>query len=152
MPFALSGLSRKRLQGVHPDLISVVTRAIELTTVDFRVQEGVRSKARQRQLVASGASQTTASRHLTGHAVDLVPMVGAAVRWDWPLFYPIAAAMGRAAVELGVPLRWGGCWCREFVTDPQAAVARYVAAKRAAGKPAFIDGPHFELPTATHPA
>jgi len=72
MTFKLGKKSRERLIGVHPDLIRVVERAIELTDVDFTVLEGIRSKSRQEKLVASGASQTMNSRHLTGHAVDLV--------------------------------------------------------------------------------
>ena len=71
MAYRLGLRSRARLRGVHPDLVRVVTRAIEITDVDFTVLEGVRSLSRQRQLVAQGASKTMRSRHLTGHAVDL---------------------------------------------------------------------------------
>ena len=74
--FVLSRLSLSRLEGVHPDLVKVVKRAIEITEVDFRVSEGLRTKARQAELVKLGASQTQNSRHLTGHAVDLVAMIG----------------------------------------------------------------------------
>jgi peptidoglycan L-alanyl-D-glutamate endopeptidase CwlK len=35
MAFRLSKLSRDRLQGVHPDLVRVVERAIQITTQDF---------------------------------------------------------------------------------------------------------------------
>lgn len=68
MTYALSKKSRDRLAGVHPDLVKVVERAIEITEVDFSVLEGVRSKTRQEQLVKAGASQTMRSRHLTGRA------------------------------------------------------------------------------------
>ncbi len=120
--------SRSRLEGVHPDLVRVVKSAIEITTVDFTVIEGRRTKARQRQLVKIGASRTMRSRHLTGHAVDLAPWVDGTVRWDWPLFYPIARAMKQAAKELGVRIRWGGDWKR------------------------FRDGPHFQLKWKHYPA
>lgn len=119
--FKLSARSRDRLNGVHVDLVRVVERAIEITAVDFGVIEGLRTKARQAQLVASGASRTMNSRHLTGHAVDLMAYVGREGRWDWPLYPAIAHAMKQSAQELGVPIVWGGDW----VT--------------------FIDGPHFEL-------
>ena len=128
MSFKLGKKSRDRLAGVHPDLIRVVERAIELTEVDFTVLEGVRSKARQEKLVASGASQTMNSRHLTGHAVDLGAYVAGSIRWDWPLYYRIADAMKAAAEELGTPLTWGGDW------------------------ESFPDGPHFELPWDAYPA
>lgn len=120
--FILSKLSLSRLEGVHPDLVKVVQRAIEITPVDFRVNEGLRNAARQAQLVKAGASKTQKSRHLTGHAVDLVALIDKKVRWDWPLYHQIAAAMKQAAQELGVPLEWGGDWR------------------------SFKDGPHFQLP------
>ena len=71
MTFKLGARSLTRLRGVHPDLVKVVTRAIEISTLDFTVLEGVRSLERQQALVEAGASQTLKSRHLTGHAVDL---------------------------------------------------------------------------------
>ena len=123
--FILSNRSLSNLEGIHPDLVAVVKRAICLTSQDFTVIEGIRSLARQEQLVASGASQTMNSRHLTGHAVDLVPYP---VSWDWPLFYPIADAMKLAAEELNVDLEWGGDWRT------------------------FKDGPHFQLSWSQYPA
>jgi peptidoglycan L-alanyl-D-glutamate endopeptidase CwlK len=123
----LSARSRQRLTGVHQDLVRVVLRAAELTEVDFVVTEGVRTLARQKQLVAAGASKTLRSRHLTGHAVDLAAVVGGQVRWDWPLYHKLADAMKRAAAELGVPLEWGGDWRT------------------------FKDGPHFQLPWGAYP-
>jgi len=127
MTFKLSQKSLDRLAGVHPDLVACVKRAIEISTVDFAVLEGVRSKARQEQLVAAGASQTMNSRHLTGHAVDLGAMVSGTVRWDWPLYFKVADAMKKAAAELGTPLEWGGDWKK------------------------FKDGPHFQLPFKEYP-
>jgi hypothetical protein len=76
MAFRLSKLSRDRLQGVHPDPVRVAERAIQITTQVFRVQEGLRTRERQAELVAGGASRTMNSRHLTGHAVDLVALDG----------------------------------------------------------------------------
>lgn len=127
MTFALSQKSKDRLSGVHPDLVAIVKRAIEISSVDFAVLEGVRSKTRQEQLVAAGASQTMNSRHLTGHAVDLGAMVAGTVRWDWPLYFKVADAMKKAAAELGTPLEWGGDWRK------------------------FKDGPHFQLPFKEYP-
>lgn len=126
--FILSELSKRNLKGVHADLVRVVERAIKLTTVDFRVTEGLRTLARQKQLRAAGASQTLNSRHLTGHAVDLAAMVGGKIRWDWPLYYELAEAMKDASVQVSVPIEWGGDW------------------------KSFKDGPHFQLPWAKYPA
>jgi peptidoglycan L-alanyl-D-glutamate endopeptidase CwlK len=119
--YTLSQRSLDKLRGVHPDLIAVVKMAITLTDVDFGVTEGVRTKDRQRELVARGASTTMNSRHITGHAVDLAAYLGAEVRWDWPLYHKIADAMKRSASALGIEIVWGGDW------------------------KTFKDGPHFEL-------
>lgn len=128
MTFRLSQKSLDRLSGVHPDLVAVVKRALEISEVDFAVLEGVRSRTRQEQLFKQKATKTMNSRHLTGHAVDLGAYVGGSIRWDWPLYYRIADAMKAAAAELEIPLTWGGDW------------------------KTFPDGPHFELPWAQYPA
>ena len=123
---ALTARDRQRLEGVHADLVRVVEAARQ--KVPFIVVEGLRTRERQQQLVSKGASQTMNSRHLTGHAVDLAPTLDGDVRWDWPLFYPMAAAMQDAVNALGVAIVWGGTW------------------------PKFKDGPHFELDRKRYPA
>lgn len=132
MTFVLGSRSVNNLKGVHPDLVKVVMRAIQLSTVDFTVVEGVRTLARQKQLKAAGASQTLNSRHIPGKdglgkAVDLAPYIDGQVRWDWPPFYKIEKAMKQAAKELNVPLEWGGDW------------------------KSFKDGPHWQLPAKLYP-
>ncbi len=152
--FKLGEASKKELQGVHADLVSVVKRAIELTVQDFSVHDGIRTLAEQKRLIASGASQTLDSRHITGHAVDLVPYINGKLRWEWDPIYMIADAVRKAAQELDVPIRWGGAWDVDFTasTDsPEDLVAEYVQRRRHAGLRAFIDGPHFELPKARYP-
>ena len=125
--FKLGKKSIERLQGVHPDLVRVVERAIDLTPVDFTVLEGLRSPERQKILVASGASQTLNSRHITGHAVDLGAWVDNQVDWSWPLYHQIANAMKAAANELGISIVCGADWKK------------------------FPDGPHFELDRKYYP-
>lgn len=127
MSFKLSQRSIKRMEGVHPDLVRVVKRAIQLSPVDFGVTEGLRNQARQKELKRIGASSTTNSRHLTGHAIDLCAYMGTEVRWDWPLYDKIAAAMKTAAKELDVDITWGGEWTT------------------------LKDGPHFELTWGRYP-
>ncbi len=127
MSFRFSKRSRDRMKGVHPDLIAVAEKAIATTPVDFLVTEGLRPPARQAALVKAGASRTLKSRHLTGHAIDIAALVDGKVRWDWPLYPPIAAAFKAAARELDVPIIWGGDW------------------------PRLRDGPHFELDRRRYP-
>ena len=131
--FVLSKLSLGRLEGVNPDLVKVVQRAIEITPQDFMVVEGVRSKEQcyinygkgrtAAQCIAKGVpakyaqpklaevtwlTNPLSSKHVTGKAVDLVPYP---VDWnDVSKFDQIAKAMFAAAKELGVPIRWGADW------------------------------------------
>jgi len=126
--FKLSQRSLRRLEGVHPGLVKVVKRAIEITEVDFGVTEGLRTKERQAKMVAQGSSWTMNSRHLTGHAVDLVAYEDGQVSWAWPLYYKINDAMQRAAAEFGIKIKWGGTW-----------------------KGRQKDGPHFQLTWKAYP-
>lgn len=154
MAYRLGTQSRDRLKGVHPQLVRIVERAIEISTVDFMVLEGVRATQRQHELYGHGRTAaelravgvdprlakpasakvtwTLNSNHFVkadsfGHAVDLVPFP---VDWnDTAKFNAIAAAMFAAAKELGIGLRWGADWDRD-------------------GKPrerGESDSPHFEL-------
>ena len=152
--FKLGEKSVKELQGVHADLVAVVKRAIELSVQDFAVHDGIRTPEEQKEHVASGASQTLDSRHLSGHAVDLVPLINGKLRWAWPPIYRIADAVRTAAKELNVPLRWGGAWDINFTDSddrPEDLLADYSARRKKAGKKLFLDGPHFELPKNLHP-
>lgn len=152
--FKLGENSLKELEGVHPDLVAIVKRAIELTVQDFAVHDGIRTLEEQKKLVEAGASQTIESRHITGHAVDLVPYVNGKLRWEWEPIYRITDAVRAAARELGTPLRWGGAWdvvLTQSEEHPEDLVADYVARRKKVGKKAFIDGPHYELPKADYP-
>lgn len=61
------------------------------------------------------------SKHITGRAIDVAPVIDGVVRWDWPPFYKIKDAMKQAAKEFNIIIIWGGDW------------------------KSFKDGPHFEL-------
>lgn len=112
--FILGDRSRKNLNGVHPKLVEVVKRALELSPVDFTVIEGVRNPERQKELFAQGFTKTLNSKHFInsrtgfGHAVDIVPLP---VDWNnQKPFDLVAEAMKKAADELGVKITWGGSW------------------------------------------
>lgn len=125
--FQLSARDLTRLQGLHPDLVRVVKRAAATSSLQFTVLEGMRTLARQKQLVAQGASKTMNSRHLTGHAIDIAPVLGGKVSWDWPLYHRLAPIVKAAAAAEGVQIEWGGDWRT------------------------FKDGPHWQLPFARYP-
>lgn len=72
------------------------------------VAEGVRTKAQQRVKVQKGYSKTMNSRHITGHAVDIVDR-----RYGWggkasKLDFQFWTDLGAAANARG--LEWGGDW------------------------------------------
>ncbi len=154
MSYALGIKSRLELRGVHPELVEVVRYAIEVTTQDFRVVDGLRTREEQADLVARGASRTMNSKHLPqadgySHAVDLVPVVNGVLRWEWPLIYPIAHAMHIAAEHHDVPLTWGGVWDRPLLSLASnllpMEVEHYVERRKRIGKTAFLDGPHYQI-------
>lgn len=122
--FALSERDLSRMEGLHPDLVRVVRRLASFTTIPFFVVEGLRTEKRQALLLKSGASHTMNSRHLTGHAICIVPVRDT---WAWPMYYKLAAQMKAAAKLEGVALDWGGDWWR------------------------FKDGSHWELRWSKYP-
>lgn len=127
MSFSFGARSLKRLEGVHPDIVKVMKKAIACSPLDFTIIEGVRTLAKQKEYMAAGATRTMNSRHLTGHAVDIAPVINGVVRWDWPLYHQLAKTVKKAAADLEIPLTWGGDWR------------------------SFKDGPHWELPWEAYP-
>jgi len=127
MSIILGQRSLSRLDGVHPDLVRVVKKSAAMSDLDFTVLEGLRTLDRQRKLLAEGATKTLNSRHITGHAVDLAPLIDGKVSWDWPLYHRLAKIVKAAAADESVPITWGGDWRT------------------------FKDGPHWELPWKFYP-
>ena len=131
---AWSARSLRSLWGIHPDLRRALDRALKDSPIDFVVIEGLRTKERQKQLVAAGASKTMNSRHLTGHAVDLCPLldldrdgkIETEEMFNVPLMRRLNAHIAAAFAAEKVPFEWGGDWGWDF--------------------------PHYELDRATYPA
>lgn len=138
--YKFSPKSLAKLEGVHPDLQRVVSRAMTYQIIDFSVNEGVRTRERQAMLVAQGKSQTMNSKHLKqldgyGHAVDLYPSPIDMVKLNKsnPVevcrFGVLAGLMLLAAKEECVRIKWGGDWDGDGQTLDHS----------------FFDAPHFEL-------
>ena len=134
--FKLSQRSLNSLNGVDPNLVKVVKRAIEITEQDFIVIEGLRT--REQMMINYGKGRTVAqlavhgipasyakpkeskvtwlknpfaSNHAKGKAVDIVPNP---VDWDdISKFKKINEAMQAAAKELGVKISYGGDWTKK---------------------------------------
>lgn len=150
MTFALSERSLIKLRGVDDKLVQVVRRAIEITTVDFGVVEGLRTPERQIELFNKGASQIReGGTHVEGKAVDLMAYLDDRASWELNLYDNIADAMKQAAIEKNVAVRWGAAWnvpdIRLWRGTMEEAMNYYIDTRRRQNQRPFIDGPHFEL-------
>lgn len=119
--FKLSQRSVNKLEGVHEDLVKVITEAIKTSPIDFGITSGLRTVTEQQKLVKEGKSRTMNSRHLSGHAVDVVCYFNGKVTWEWKYYELLAGHILGVAAKLNIPLIWGGSWAT------------------------FKDGPHYEL-------
>jgi peptidoglycan L-alanyl-D-glutamate endopeptidase CwlK len=148
--YKLSQRSLSRLEGLDERLVGVVKLAIHKSKIDFGVICGMRTMDEQRALVEKGASQTMKSKHLDGHAVDLMAYIGSRASWELNLYDDIADAMAEAAREVDVPIRWGAAWTISNIAQVHGgtmedAMNSYVDERRSQNRRPFIDGPHFEL-------
>jgi peptidoglycan L-alanyl-D-glutamate endopeptidase CwlK len=98
--------SRERMRGVDSRLINVMNELIKL--MDVTIIEGLRTKERQEELVAKGASKTKFSKHIEGKALDVAPYP-----IDWENrdgFYYMGGMIRGIAQQLGYDIRYGGDW------------------------------------------
>ena len=117
---------------MHPLLVSVAVRALELSPVDFTVIEGLRTEERQAKLVQEGVSWTMHSMHLLqpsgfAHALDWWPYGAAASDVNW---MHVGSAFLRAAEQLGVQVAWGGDWNSDGKLDWGKFDGRHIQLKR----------------------
>ena len=134
--YKLSERSLKSLEGVDPNLVKIVKRAIEITEQDFIVIEGLRTKeqmminygkgrtaaqlavhgfpasyAKPKEAKVTWLNNPFASNHAKGKAVDIVPNP---VDWnDISKFKKINEAMQASAKEFGIKLSYGGDWTKK---------------------------------------
>jgi hypothetical protein len=104
------GNHEANLRAIHPALAQVVRKAkADNPDLRFVIGSGLRGGRLQRMAVAWGWSRTQDSPHRTGRAVDLWPLDREGrVSFDPQAQNRVAAALRKAAAELGVPIRWGG--------------------------------------------
>lgn len=151
MTFKLSQKSINTLKGVNELLVKIVHDAIKISTVDFSVFCGLRTVSEQIEIVKRGKSRTMQSKHITGHAVDLLAYVNGKDNWgnktDIKHYYDIADAMRDSAIKNGVLLTWGAVWDKSLndIMNTEIEPTRYTERRKAQGKKAFIDAYHFEI-------
>ena len=98
--------SKERLQGVDARLQNVLNEVVKY--FDITVIEGLRSQARQNELVAEGKSKTKFGKHVDGKAVDIAPYP-----IDWKArddFHLLGGFVLGVASQMGIKIRWGGDW------------------------------------------
>jgi peptidoglycan LD-endopeptidase CwlK len=148
MGYVLGKGSLKKLGTVDDRLQRIVMHAITVTKQDFSVICGLRTEQEQRRLVSAGASQTMKSKHLLGHAVDLMAYCKGG-RWELNLYDEIADAISESARFENVKVRWGAAWTIDSIGDwngtAQQAMESYIDTRRSQNRRPFIDAPHFEL-------
>ncbi|AKN44470.1 endolysin [Salmonella phage Kenya-K18] len=136
MSFKFSKRSLDRLKGVHPDLVRVTHRALELSPYDFTITEGLRSLEQSAQNIKNGTSflkDPSKSKHVQGRAIDFAPLKNGKIDWnDLESFKLVADAFFKAAEELGVKIRWGGDWNQNGSYKDEIQRGTF-------------DGPHIEL-------
>lgn len=111
----LSKRSSDRMHNLHPKLVRVTKRALELSPYDFGVGEVERTLERQKQLLADGDTWTLKSLHLVQedgyvHALDIVVYKKGKVTWSQGVFRKVMQAFVTAAIEEGVQIELGGLW------------------------------------------
>lgn len=119
MEFTIKSL--EKFKGVNPLLVKCAHMALERSTVDFGISEGLRTYERQKALYEAKKSRTMESKHLTGNAIDVYAIVDNQVSWNIEDYEEINKAFQSAAKELGIKVTWGGSWR------------------------SIIDGPHFQI-------
>ena len=133
--YAWGARSRARLDTCHPLWVLLFDRVIKRADLprDLSVICGHRGQAEQDAAFRSGASKLAwpKSSHNVkpSRAVDVAPIFGGSVSWQWPDYHAVAPAIkaewaamqAEGLIPAGVKLVWGGDWAR------------------------FPDGPHWQL-------
>lgn len=128
----LSPKDEARLKRAHPDLVKIIRRCAEITSIPFVVLQSDRTEAEQRENIRKGVSWTMKSRHLISkdgmvRAVDIAPLVNGQASFSWSPYFKLAPLMKQAAKDVKIPVEWGGDWKKNK------------------------DGPHWQLPWKEYP-
>ena len=105
--------------GVDPALQSAIYEAMSRWDGpgEWRVTEGMRTPERQSELYAQGrtapgeiVTNTLASDHLKGEALDVALVDGGNALWDFNYYDQLNALVQQIAAERGLNITWGGDW------------------------------------------
>ena len=109
--FFLSERSMNNLKGVNKDLVKVIQTAIVNSPYDFVVTEGIRSAAKQAEMLRTKKSQVRHSKHQDGLAVDIMAYdENGKGTWEHTYYEAINRHIQEIANLEGVTITWGGSW------------------------------------------
>tara|TARA_R110000744_G_scaffold217313_1_gene336075 strand:+ start:269 stop:670 length:402 start_codon:yes stop_codon:yes gene_type:complete len=131
MNYKFGKTSEEKLATVDSKLANIARKALAVSNIDFGITEGKRSVEKQKQLVEEGASKTMNSKHLSGHAIDIVCYADGKITWDLEYYQIAANAFKLACKGSEIKIRWGGSWkVNDFTLNPENK---------------FIDAVHYEI-------
>lgn len=119
MSFRLGTRSKAQLVGVHPDIVRLAERTIEISPVDFCIIPGggLRTEAQAAENVIRKTGKLLSLHREQsdgfGHAVDMVLYINGRATWDakyLPQYRILADYTERAGAELMIPFRGGYDW------------------------------------------
>lgn len=107
--FRFGTSSQAEIATVHPQLQALCRRALELSPVDFRILQGIRTAAEQLAAYKGGFSKIkSGGRHQFGCAIDFMvvdPATGKFTFGKPTLYAEVRAAFYAASKEKGIPIR-----------------------------------------------
>jgi peptidoglycan L-alanyl-D-glutamate endopeptidase CwlK len=116
-PHEFGTSSRRNLEGVLPDLVTVAELAIKLCEFDGKIIAGggLRTEAQARANVANGTGILNSLHRRQsdgyGHAIDLIALTNGKIDWgNLKAFKAMARAVKIAAAHLCTPIRQGCDW------------------------------------------
>ena len=162
--YSYSKASLDKFEGVHPDLVKVFKRAIEITSQDFKIDCGVRTLAKQQEHFGKGRTVAqcikgdSAGRGMSAERAAQVskPKEGIVTRTlNSNHFVKTKTGFGHAIDVATYPVDWNQKTC------PPKFRAISVAVKQAAKElgiriewggdwTSLVDMPHFQLDRSTY--
>ncbi len=158
--YSLSKRSKDNLVGVHPDLVRVWERAIQITDQDFMLTCGVRTLAEQEELFGKGRTVAQCVKGDTGgrtmtreRAVEVAkPKLTVVTKTLKSNHFVGPSGFGHAVDVVPYPVDWNSIPKFEAIARAvkQAAAELKVRIEWGGDWTSFRDRPHFQLDRTTY--
>lgn len=106
--YKFSERSLKRLETCHEDLQRIMHEVIKI--IDITIIEGERSVETQKRYVRQGVSRRLDSLHVNSPSLAVDIALWPYAPWDREALHYMAGVVKAIAVQLNIPIRWGGDW------------------------------------------